>query len=64
MVAVLDSLTDNKVVMVEEMVVEVEEVVVVELGSTLRLAAASSRAPPFLVAICRARSWNSEEKRS
>jgi len=33
-VAVLDSLTDNKVVMVEE-VVEVEEVVVVELGSTL-----------------------------
>ena len=31
MVAVLDSLTDNKVVMVEE----VEEVVVVELGSTL-----------------------------
>jgi len=33
-VAVLDSLTDNKVVMVEE-VVEVEKVVVVELGSTL-----------------------------
>jgi len=30
----LDSLTDNKVVMVEE-VVEVEKVVVVELGSTL-----------------------------
>ena len=34
MVAVLDSLTDNKVVMVKEVEV-VEKVVVVELGSTL-----------------------------